>query len=188
MIKQKLQDVLYETEGALIHDVHPGFKEDYLCLHSLLCKHKPISIFECGTNIGSGVNVMATALPEAKIYSLDLDYETMKMDSKQYPIGANGEDRVGEAVKFPYTQLRDDSMTFDYSKYPCEAAWIDSEHTYKHPYHEAIEMIKNKTKLIIFHDSDIPCVYAAIQDAFKDNNGYDVFRVVDTRVTYAIKK
>lgn len=188
MIEQKFKDICTEElmKGALIHDAHTGFKEDYLVLHCLLRKYKPKSIFEVGTNTGSGVNVMATALPEAKIYSLDLDYDTMMRNSKQYPVDAKGNDRVGSAVRFPYTQLRGDSLTFDYSKYPCEAAFIDGEHDYPHPYHEAKYMIKNHTRLIIFHDADIPEVNKAIIDAFLWPAVYDVYRVIDTRIAYAI--
>lgn len=178
------------SQGALIHDAHEGFKEDYLVLHCLLRKYKPASIFEIGTNIGSGVNVMATALPEAKIYSLDLDYETMRENSKQYPLEINGDDRVGSAARFPYTQLRGDSMTFDYGKYPCEAYFIDGEHDYTHAYHESREAIMLGPKLIVWHDSDMIPVYNAITDAFDMPRGeqYDIYRVTGTRITYAVKK
>ncbi|MFI5404915.1 MAG: hypothetical protein ACHQ1D_00230 [Nitrososphaerales archaeon] len=174
-------------KGNLDHDAHTGFLEDYRALHCLLRKYKPKSIFEIGTNVGSGINVMATALPDAKIFSLDLDYETMRLNSKQYPLEGNGEDRVGSAAKFPYTQLRGDSMKFNYSKYPCEAYFIDGEHDYAHPRHETVEVLKLNPMLIIWHDADMSDVYNAIEDSFEWNNNYELYRVEDTRIAYAIK-
>ncbi len=190
MIKQQYNEVVTDEMlvGTLDHNVHTGFLEDYRTISCLLRKFKPESILEIGTNVGSGINVMKVAVPQMKIYSLDLDYATMMQNSKQYPIGPNGEDRVGSAVKWPYVQLRGDSMTFDYSKYPCEAAFIDGEHDYDHPHHEAKEMIKTGTKLIMFHDADIPEVYNGIVDAFKGNEDYDLYRVEGTRIAYAVKK
>lgn len=180
------------SEGALIHDEYDGFREDYLVLHCLLRRFVPESIFEIGTNIGSGINVMATALPEAKIFSLDLDYETMRQNSKQYPLEADGGDRVGSAVKahIQYTQLRGDSMSFDYGKYPCEAYFIDGEHDYRHAYHESRQAILQSPKLIIWHDADMTPVHDGIKDAFDMPRGerYELFRVSDTRIAYAVKK
>ena len=190
MINQKFTDI-YTAElanGAIIHDAYIGFKEDYLILHCLLRKYKPLSVWETGTNIGSGLNVICNALPEADVYSLDLDYETMRLNSKQYPLDSDGTDRVGTAAKFPYTQLRGDSMKFDYSKYPCEGYWIDGEHDFEHPFHETKEVLKLNPKIIIWHDSNIPEVYKAIVDAFKRNTHYDLYRVTDTRIAYALKK
>ena len=176
-------------EGTLDHDVHPGFKEDYRILSCLLKIYKPATICEIGTNVGGGINVMAAALPTAKIYSLDLDYATMMHNSKQYPIGPNGEDRVGSAAKVPYTQLRGDSLTFDYSKYPCEAAYVDGEHTKKHAQHEISELIKVGTKLIIAHDCDMSEVWEGFQNAIKETSvSYELFRVSDTRIGYAVRK
>ena len=180
-------------KNTLDHNAHTGFLEDYRVLSCLLKIYNPKSIFECGTNIGSGINVIKTALPEIEVFSLDLDYETMKLNSKQYPIGPNGEDRVGSATMFPYTQLRGDSLTFDYSKYPCEAYFIDGEHDYEHPYHETIEIAKLQPNIIIWHDSDIPEVWDAINDGLKEVEywrpeiQYKLYRVEDTRIAYALK-
>lgn len=189
MKQQTYNDIV--TNELLVNNfdnnAYTGFLHDYRVLTCLLRIHKPKTIFEVGTNVGSGVNVMAKALPEAKIYSLDLDYATMKQNSKQYPVGTNNEDRVGSSALFPYTGLRGDSMTFDYSKYPCEAYFIDGEHDYEHPNHEASEILKLKPGLIIFHDADIDCVYNAITDAFKGNKDYELYRVIDTRIAYAVK-
>lgn len=175
-------------KGNLDHNEYDGFLQDYRTLHCLLRKYQPKSVFEIGTNIGSGVNVIATALPEAKIYSLDLDYETMRKNSKQYPLEANGGDRVGSAARFPYRQLRGDSLKFDYSKYQCEAYFIDGEHDYKHPRHETFEIMKFNPKLIIWHDADMQEVHNAIIDSFMWNGTYILYRVENTRIAYAVLK
>jgi hypothetical protein len=189
MVNVTAEDVYFEIEDALIHDAYIGFKEDYLCLHSLLRKFNPTTILEIGTCIGSGVNVMAKACPSATIMSLDLDYDTMKQNSKQYPIGEDGEDRVGSATRVPYVQIRGDSMKLNYSSlYPIEAWFIDGEHDYEHAHHESKQAILSGAKLIVWHDSDIDVVLKGILDAFKDNNDYDLFRVVDTRIAYAVRK
>jgi predicted O-methyltransferase YrrM len=177
-------------EGNLDHNEYEGFLHDYRALHCLLRRFKPKTIFEIGTNIGSGVNVMATALPEAKIYSLDLDYETMRENSKQYPLEESGADRVGSAARFPYTQLRGDSLKFDYSKYyPIEAWFIDGEHDRRHAYHEARESIKSGAILIIFHDADMIPVNEGIRDAFNMPGGenYNLYSVNKTRIAFAVK-
>ena len=175
-------------KGNLDHNEYEGFIQDYRTLHCLLRKYQPKSIFEIGTNIGSGINVIATALSDAKIYSLDLDYETMRQNSKQYPLEKNGGDRVGSAARFPYTQLRGDSMTFDYNKYTAEAYFIDGEHDYKHARHETIEVLKLKPNLIIWHDADMQEVHNAIIDSFQWNNNYQLYRVENTRIAYAVLK
>ena len=175
--------------GTKDHNPHTGFLEDYRVLSCLLKIHNPASLFEVGTNVGGGINVMKTALPSLEIFSLDLDYETMKLNSKQYPIGTHGEDRVGSNVTVPYTQLRGDSLKFDYSKYPTEAYFIDGEHDEIHAEHESIQAFKQGPKIIIWHDSDMPEVMKGIQTAFnKNKKHYDLYRVTDTRIAYALRK
>jgi len=177
--------------GTLDHDVYPGFLEDYRVLSCLLRIHKPKSIFEVGSNIGVGICVMRAALPKAKIFSLDLDYETMKQNSKQYPIGADGEDRVGSAAReIEYTQLRGDSLIFDYKKYPCEAYFCDGEHSYKYVYQETCGMLDQNPILIIYHDTDVKEVLDAIKDALSSHdkgNKYYLYRVTDTRISYLLR-
>lgn len=175
-------------EGGLDHDAHDGFLEDYRTLTALLRIHKPKTIFEIGTNVGSGVNVMHAALPDAKIYSLDLDYETMRQNSKQYPLEDDGADRVGSAATCEYTQLRGDSMTFDYSKYPCEAYYVDGEHTEKNAYHETMQVLAQAPKIIIYHDADMEGVWAGIVKAHETTDKYWLYRVEDTRIAYLLRK
>lgn len=190
MIQQNYSDVVNDDllKDSLDHNAHTGFLEDYRTITCLLRVFKPGSIFEVGTNVGSGINVMKKALPEATIYSLDLDYETMKLNSKQYPISPNGEDRVGTAARVEYTQLRGDSMKFDYSQFRCESYFIDGEHDFDHPFHESKEIAKLEPKLIIWHDADIDCVYKAIVDAIGNNEKYTLYRVNGTRIAYAVRK
>ena len=176
------------SAGAYIHDAYIGFKEDYLTLHCLLRLYQPNTIFEIGTNIGEGVNVMATARPYAQIYSLDLPFETMKLNSKQYPIDAAGNDRVGSAIRHNYTQLRGDSMAFKYSEWPCDAYFIDGEHTEVNVAHETKEILKCDPKLIVYHDADMPDVLAGIIKGVCKSKKYEAVRVEGTRILYLKRK
>lgn len=192
MIKQTFKDVYDETlaKGAIINNEFKGFKEDYLVLHCLLRKYNPKSVFEIGTNMGVGTNIICNAVPKAKVYSLDLPTELAHI-SLQHPISEGKGDKVGSRCLYPFTQLRGDSLKFDYSKYPCEAYFVDGEHDYEHPAHESLciyKDIKPKPKLVIWHDSDIPCVWDAICWTFKNNKQYDLYRVTDTRIAYAVRK
>ena len=187
VIEQKYEDVLFDIDDALINNSHPGFKEDYLVLHSLLRKYKPDSVFEIGTCSGQGVNIISKALiiPEAKIYSLDLDYESMMKNPKEHPIGPNGEDRVGNAVNVDYTQLRGDSLTFDYTQYPCEAYFVDGCHNQKHVETESFNAQNLNPKIVIFHDANIPEVWSGITSV--RNTKYNLHRVLGTRIAYYLR-
>jgi hypothetical protein len=180
------------ASDAIIHDGYIGFREDYLALHCLLRKYKPKSLLEIGTHRGVGVNIICNAIPKSNVYSLDLPYEK-KNYSEQYPYTTIDEQKVEDGVDLigclatcKYTQLRGDSMTFDFSQYPCEAYWIDAEHDYDHPFHETTEVLKNDPKMIIWHDSDMEPVWKAINDAMT-NQPYELYRVVDTRISYALR-
>jgi hypothetical protein len=192
MIHQKYEDVVTNEllKGHLPHDVYEGFLFDYRVLHCLLRKYNPKTVFEIGCNIGSGVNVIAAAVPDAKIYSLDLPYNEMMQDSKQYPIGENGEDRVGSAATVPFTLLRGDSLTFDYSPYQIDAAFIDGEHDTEHAYTEALKMLAKNIELIIFHDADMSPVITGIIMAYmfvRPERDYYLFRVMGTRIAYLLR-
>jgi hypothetical protein len=193
MKKETYKDIVTDEllKNTLDHNAHTGFLEDYRVFSCLLKKYKPASLFEIGSNTGNGINVAKTAVPELDVYSLDLDYDTMMKNSKQYPIGANGEDRVGSNCRFKYTQLRGDSLLFDYKKYKCEAYYIDGEHDKLHAYHETFSVLECKPKLIIWHDTDMEPLMAGRLDAFEDSpfgSEYELIRVIDTRISYAIRK
>ena len=109
----------------------------------------------------------------------------------QHPINEGKGDKVGSRCDLPFTLLRGDSLKFDYAAHPAEAYFIDGEHDYEHPYHETTQALKNNPKLIIWHDSDMEPVYNAIIDAFNRERKlkqYDLFRVTDTRIAYALRK
>jgi len=193
-INETTLDVLLEkvpSHDFIIHDAYDGFRGDYLAMQALLRLYNPRSVMEIGTNIGMGVNCIFTAVPEAQIFSLDLDYETMNENSKQYPLEADGTDRVGSAAReIPYTQLRGDSMTFLFTDMPCEGYYIDGEHDYEHAYHETMQALSCKPKIIIWHDTDMPEVMDGIINAFTDHReekNYTLTRVEDTRISYAVR-
>lgn len=188
-MKQTFKEV-YDPESckdAIINNHHPGFKEDYLVIHSLIRKYKPASLFEIGTNTGFGTKIIKNAIGEGKVYSMDLPLEEFRKIQK-YP------DRPGRECNLPFTQLYGDSLKFDYSQYPCEAYFVDGAHDYEHVFHETKQILKLSPSLIIFHDADIKEVYDGIVDAFIENNTqtdycgsiYNLYRVFDTRILYAV--
>ena len=179
------------AKDAIINDEYIGFKEDYLILHVLLKRYrsKIKTFLEVGTNMGTGTNIIKNALGEnCNVLSLDLPTELAHI-SLQHPINEGKGDNVGSRCKLPYTQLRGDSMKYDYTQhYPIDGWFIDSEHDYYHPRHESMEAIKSLPQLIIWHDADMMLVNFAIRDTFQWVEGYDVFMVAGTRIAFAIKK
>lgn len=182
-MKELFYDGIIQGNGiadAILH-THEPFIKDYLILHILLRKYNPKTVLEIGTHIGEGTQIICNALPNAKVYSLDLPLNAA-FKTLQHPKLKNM--FVGQNCKLPYIQLFGDSMTFDH---PLAEAWfIDGEHDYVHARHETIEAIKQQAKLIIWHDADIPEVNNAITDSFLWNKDYELFRVTDTRIAYAL--
>ena len=180
------------VSDAILNTDYEGFREDYLVLHCLLRKHMPKRFFEVGCNMGVGTRIIKNALgKESEVMSLDLPTE-LAHESLQHPISEGKGDSVGHRCDLPFTLLRGDSLKFDYTNsYPINGWFIDGEHDYDHPYHEAKQAIRSGAEIIVFHDSDIPCVFDAIEDAFDDElagDTYNVYRVTDTRIAYAVKK
>jgi hypothetical protein len=175
------------AEGAILNEEYHGFKEDYLVLHALIKKYKPKTFMEVGTNMGTGTNIICNANQGMKVCSLDLPYD-MAHVSLQSPVSEGKGMKTGSYCKFLFEQVWGDSTTHDYSKhYPLEAWYIDGEHNYDNPFKESREAIKSGAKLIIWHDTDMSDVYRAIVDAFDCNNDYTLYRVEDTRISYAIR-
>lgn len=182
MINQQFTD--FEISPlAIINNEFKGFKEDYLILDSLLRKYNPKSVFEIGTNFGSGTNIICNALPNAVVYSLDLPF-----GEGDKPLYQNGKDHVGINCKRPFTQLRGDSTEFDYYNYPCKAYFVDAGHFYENVYSETKLIIEQAPTIIIYHDTNIPKVLRAIKDATKYNSNYELYRVTDTRIAYLLRK
>lgn len=175
------------AHGAILNERHPGFRQDYLMLHCLLRKHKIKSCFEIGTHVGWGTQIIKNALGEdSEVFSLDLPDEEAWKSEQHTTKHSNG--TTGSKCTLPYTQLYGDSRTFDYSRYPAEAFYCDAEHSYDNVFKETTEMIKMKPRLIVYHDADSWNVLNAVVDAFGDNDEYELHRVGDTRIMYALKK
>ncbi len=175
-------------EGNIDNNDFEGFVFDYRVLHCLIRHYKPKRFLEVGCNMGVGTKIIKNAIGDGEVFSLDLPTE-LAHKSLQHPISEKKGDKVGSLCDSPFTLLRGDSMTFDYSQlYPIDGWFIDGEHDFEHPNHEAKEAIKSGAKLIIFHDANIECVDHAIRDAFTNNTDYNVFRVFDTRICYAVRK
>jgi predicted O-methyltransferase YrrM len=173
-------------QGAIYNDQHTGFHEDYLVLHCLLRVYQPFTRFlEIGTNMGSGTYVIKNAIPETAVYSLDLPLEMAGL-SKQHPRSEGKGDKVGTWCPLPFMQLLGDSRDFDPVPYKFDGYFIDAEHCYANVLAETTNAQKTNPKLIIWHDTDIEEVMAAVCDALNFSN-YHLTRVYDTRISYAVK-
>lgn len=191
MTEQKYLDIVTPEllKGVIENNEYEGFVYDYHVLHCLIRKYQPKTFFEVGQNMGTGTQIICNAGKNwlMQVYSLDLPDELCHISLQHPKSEGKGGSKVGSNCTFAHTQLKGDSLKFDFSEYPCEGAFIDSDHDYQHPYTEALQMIFNKTKLIVFHDSDVVAVAQAIEDAFK-NEPYEIYRVVGTRITYCLRK
>lgn len=77
-------------------------------------------------------------------------------------------------------------MTYDYEQdFPIESWFIDGCHDYQHVYHETVQALKSNPKLIVWHDTDIEDVFQAILDVFSTHDKYNLYRIIDTRISFA---
>ncbi len=186
MIYQNYNDIVSDEliKGAIFNDEFAGFHEDYAVIHCLIRKYRPQKFLEIGTNTGTGTNIICNAGSEwgIDVYSIDLPQDLSSRASEYL-----GESYIGTNCKRSYTQLWGDSMSLDYNL-GYDGIFIDGEHNYTHVIHESKESIRAGIKYIIYHDSDIEGVYNAIRDAFATTDDYIVYRVINTRITYAIRK
>lgn len=189
MIHIKQEDIVTPElmKGAILHNGHIGFLEDYSVLHSLARKYAPKTFFEVGTNTGIGTKIIKNALGEnSKVFTLDLPVESLHGH-----LVSGGRDLVGSECTLPFVQLRGDSTTFDFSKYPCEGYWIDAEHTEENVFKETSEILKLQPNIIIWHDTDMEEVMRGLLAAIEiapNKEDYLLFRVDGTRISYLIKK
>lgn len=178
-----------EAQDAIINDRMEGLRQDYLVLHCLLRKYKIKSCFEIGTHTGFGTKIIKNAIGDGLVISLDLPDEEYKV-SLQHPL-SEGKPGVGYECNLEFVQVRGDSRNFHYLTYPCEAFYIDGEHTRQHVEHEVKSAMEVGAKLIILHDADMPEVWNGLVDAvyYSDlSDGYHLYRVTDTRVAYILKR
>lgn len=155
------------------------FVDDFLTLHSLLKMTRPKSVFEIGTCTGEGTLIIKNAIGDGIVYSIEL------------PMGESSYDirKIGEMCYLPYVQIIGNSLDIDYSQYyPIEAWFIDGAHEYAFVVHETKEALLSSPNLIVWHDSDIPEVLKGIIDGLKNDSNYILFRVIDTRIAFAVPK
>lgn len=190
------------SQGALIRNDFPGFKEDYLAIHCLLKKYQPKTFMEIGTSTGMGTKIICNALKirkkrwwnkiksnnnESIVYSIDVPPGT---DPRIiYPDKEDGHPKkTGKHCNFEYHQLFGNSTNFDYSKYyPLEGWFIDGKHNLKSVSKDTRQALKSKPKIIIWHDLQIPEVYRAIQVTMKNAKNYNLFRVSHSRIGFALR-
>lgn len=184
------------SEGAFIRRDFPGFKEDYLVLHSLIRKYRPRRFMEIGTSTGLGTKVICKAMelkkfrrtPGKVVYSLDVPPGT---DPKMlYPEAEDGHPRkAGHKCKFPYTQIFGNSYNFDFKPYyPIDAWFIDAKHNYKFVKNDTKLALLSKPIIIIWHDMQIEGVARAVKEVMSRAKSYNLFRVGGTRMAFALRK
>jgi len=166
------------SSGAIIRQ-EAGFETDFLVLHCLVKKFKPQNLFEVGTCQGYGTLIMANACPSCSIISLDLPPH-----SAPFFLAPSA---IGYKCTKPYKQVYGDSLTYLYAQhFPIDAWFLDGAHDYEHVKYETEQAVKSNAKLIVYHDTDIDEVLQAIVDAL-NNTEYKIYRITDTRVSYAVK-
>lgn len=180
---------------AIIRNDFPGFEEDYLVIHSLIRKYKSKRLMEIGTSSGLGTKIICNAMGikrfwfnTKKVFSIDVLPGTDS--SIIYPNKEDGHPEVaGVLCKLPYTQIFGNSLNYDFSKhYPIDTWFIDGKHNYEYVKSDSETALKSEPKLIIWHDLQIEEVHDAVVDVMSNAKNYDLYRVIDTRIAYALKK
>lgn len=185
------------SDGAITRDDFPGFREDYLAIHSILRRFRPKVILEIGTSMGTGTNIICNAMnvrkgikgkifDKKKVVSIDVPPGTDP--SIIYPEGEDGHPvKPGANCTFPFTQLFGSSIKFDFKPhYPIDSWFIDGKHDYEYCSKDTKQALKSDPDLIIWHDMQIKEVYEAVADVMV-NRGYKIYWVNKTRVAYAVK-
>jgi hypothetical protein len=189
------------SHGAIIRDNFPGFKEDYLAIHSLIRKYQPQRLCEIGTSTGAGTKVICNAMgikwwqvwkrfshPSfSMVFSIDVPPGTDP--SIIYPQHEDGHPfKAGAYNPLPYVQLFGNSNEFDFSPYyPLDAWFIDGKHNYEFTFNDTKQALKAGPNLLLWHDMQIDEVEQAVLDCMKPHKDYMVYRVEDTRVGYAVR-
>jgi hypothetical protein len=184
------------SEGAYKRRDFPGFKEDYLVLHSLIRKYRPRCFMEIGTSTGLGTKVICKAVGLKRsrrnsgkvVYSLDVPPGT---DPKiLYPDGEDGHpQKAGHKCKLPFVQIFGNSYNFDFKPYyPIDGWFIDGKHNYKFVKNDTKLALQSKPIIIVWHDMQIEGVTRAIKEIMVGVRGYNLFRVGGTRMAFALKK
>lgn len=185
------------SDKAYVRNDFPGFREDYLVLHSLIRKYEPNTFMEIGTSTGLGTKVICTAMKIRKfrifkmnkrVYSLDVPPGTNPKII--YPEGEDGHpSEPGKYCNLPYTQLFGNSLNFDFSQYyPIDGWFIDGKHNSEYAKNDTEQALKSNPILIVWHDMQIQGVADAVLEVMNQHNNYDLFRVLDTRIAFAVRK
>jgi hypothetical protein len=184
------------SKNAWMRGGFPGFKEDFLVLHSLIRLYCPERFMEIGTSSGIGTNVICQAMKvrrycgnREKVFSLDVPPGTDP--NIIYPEHEDGHPtKAGADCIYPYTQLFGNSISFDFTPYfPISGWFIDGKHDYQYCSKDSTSAFSAQPTLVVWHDFQIDGVRQAIEDAVtfhKDN--YTGFHVENTRIAFAYRK
>jgi hypothetical protein len=181
--------------GSVRRRDFPGFLEDYLALHCLIREHRPERFFEIGTSTGLGTKVICKAMsrrllwPDTRDRVFSLDVPPGTDPSVLYPEGEDGHpDSAGRLNRYPYRQLFGDSRTFNPAPYfPLDGWFIDGKHNYEYARSDTAMALSSDPRLIVWHDLQIGEVEEAILDTMRGAPDYELRRVADTRIGFALQ-
>jgi hypothetical protein len=184
------------AKNAWIRGDFPGFKEDYLVLHSLIRMYRPKRFMEIGTSSGTGTNVICRAMRVYRywgnretVFSLDVPPGTDP--NIIYPEHEDGHPaKAGAGCIYPYTQLFGNSISFDFTPYfPLDGWFIDGKHDYQFCSKDSSSAFSARPALIVWHDFQIDGVRKAIEEAVGFHQyDYVGYHVEGTRIAFAHRK
>lgn len=184
------------SEDAFIRRDFPGFREDYLVLHSLIKKYQPSRFMEIGTSVGLGTKVICKAMGlrvfhrslNKTVYSLDVPPGTNP--KILYPDGEDGHPwKAGYRCHFPYKQIFGNSFEFDFKPYyPIDGWFIDGKHNYKFAKNDTRLALQSKPLIIVWHDMQIEEVSRAVKEVIAKKKNYRLFRVRGTRIAFTLRR
>ncbi len=132
-------------------------------------------------------NIYKGETADKQVFSIDVPVGTDP--NIIYPEAEDGHPKkTGRNCYFPYIQLFGNSINFNFSKYyPIEAWFIDGKHNYEYTKIDTEQALKSNPKLIIWHDVQIPDVESAVAEVMAQKNNYELYRISDTRIAFAVK-
>ena len=198
MVEQISYDEIVRPElsrGAVKRRDFPGFREDYLVLHCLIRAHRPERFFEIGTSTGLGTKVICRAISRRRIWPdtrdrvFSLDVPPGTDPAILYPDAEDGHPaKAGKQNPYPYTQIFGDSSSFDPAPYlPLDGWFIDGKHDYEYARSDTLLALKANPALIVWHDFQISGVEEGAAEAMAERPEYEVRRVEDTRIAFAVR-
>lgn len=176
------------SDRAILRDGFPGFREDYLVLHSLIRRYTPQTFIEIGTSTGMGTKIICNAMEGRPVFSIDVPPGTDPRIKYPGPYPEDGHPKIaGAECSLPYKQLFGFSEQFNYVPfYPLYGWFVDGKHDYSHCCADTKNALMAKPRLIVWHDMQIQGVEKAVVETMATATDYRLYRVPETRMAYAV--